>query len=111
MKAAREPFDKSANHELEGVLFARGPHIRKGVELEPADVIDIAPTVLYAMGLPVQGTMDGRALTELFDPEYVATTPVVVDNIPEPPDPEEGYDYSDDEIGSVQDELKSLGYL
>ncbi len=111
VKAAREPFDKSANHELEGVLFARGPHIRKGVELEPADVIDIAPTVLYAMGLPVQGTMDGRALTELFDPEYVATTPVVVDNIPEPPDPEEGYDYSDDEIGSVQDELKSLGYL
>jgi arylsulfatase A-like enzyme len=111
VKAAREPFDKSANHELEGVLFARGPHIRKGVELEPTDVIDIAPTVLYAMGLPVQGTMDGRALTELFDPDHVAATPVEIDQIDEPADPEDGYDYSEDEIGSVQDELKSLGYL
>jgi predicted AlkP superfamily phosphohydrolase/phosphomutase len=109
--SAREPFDKSANHELEGVFFARGPHMRKGYALGESNVVDVAPTLLYAMDLPVQENMDGRALVEAFDPDYVAASPVRVDQVPEPEEPEGGYDYSDDEIGSVQDELKALGYL
>ena len=51
------------------------------------------------------------ALLELFDPAWVAAHPLRTDQVPEPEEPEGGYDYSDDEIGSVQDELKALGYL
>jgi hypothetical protein len=36
---------------------------------------------------------------------------VEFDQVPEPEDATGAYDYSDDEIGSVQEELKSLGYL
>jgi predicted AlkP superfamily phosphohydrolase/phosphomutase len=110
VKAAREPFDKSANHELEGVIFARGPHVRSGAALGESRVTDVAPTLLYAMGHPVQENMDGRALVEMFDPAFVAANPVRTDQVPEP-DEREGYDFSDDEVGSVQDELKALGYL
>jgi arylsulfatase A-like enzyme len=85
--------------------------MRKGYALGESNVVDVAPTLLYAMDLPVQENMDGRALVEAFDPDYVAASPVRVDQVPEPEEPEGGYDYSDDEIGSVQDELKALGYL
>jgi predicted AlkP superfamily phosphohydrolase/phosphomutase len=111
-KAAREPFDKSANHELEGILFVRGPGVLRGVETPVSNVVDVAPTLLYAMGHPTQENMDGRVLTELYETAHVAAHPVAVDQVPEPEDPvTTGYDYSEDEIGSVQDELKSLGYL
>ncbi len=64
------------------------------------------------MGHPAQENMDGRVITELFEPQFVADNPVAFDQVPEPADPvDRGYDYSEDEIGSVQDELKSLGYL
>ncbi len=112
VKAAREPFDKSANHELEGVLLVRGPNVRRGAALDTTNVVDVAPTILYAMGHPAQENMDGRVITELFEPQFVADNPVAFDQVPEPADPvDRGYDYSEDEIGSVQDELKSLGYL
>ena len=86
--------------------------MRRGFEAPESNVVDVAPTILYAMGHPVQENMDGRALTELYDPAFVAAHPVAFDQVPEPEDPVvAGYDYSEDEIGSVQDELKSLGYL
>lgn len=42
-------------------------------ELRPTD---IAPTVLHALGLPVSRELAGRAVTELFSPEFVAKFPV-----------------------------------
>jgi hypothetical protein len=63
------------------------------------------------MGLPVQETMDGRALVEIFDPQFVAANPVATDQIPEPEETVGSFDYTDEELASVQRELKSLGYL
>ena len=38
----------------------------------PVSQIDIAPTVLYWMGLPVPADMDGRPLEDIMTPEHVA---------------------------------------
>ena len=35
-------------------------------EIDGANIVDLAPTALHAMGLPVPDDMDGRVLTELF---------------------------------------------
>jgi predicted AlkP superfamily phosphohydrolase/phosphomutase len=112
VKSAQTPFDKSANHELAGILFVKGPNVRAGVEIpDGAKIVDVAPTLLYAMGLPVQENMDGRALVEAFEPAFVEANPVAVDQIPEPEETVGSFDYTDEELASVQRELKSLGYL
>jgi len=49
----------------EGVIMGLGPDI-KHVELKDASILDIAPTVLHYFGLPVDKSMDGRVLKELF---------------------------------------------
>jgi arylsulfatase A-like enzyme len=46
------------------------------VVLDPASVLDVAPTVLHLMGLPVARDMDGRLLTGILDPEVAARQPV-----------------------------------
>ena len=33
--------------------------------------MDLLPTILYAMDLPVPGDLDGRALVDIFAPEFV----------------------------------------
>ena len=49
-------------HELNTVLIARGAGFRAGEDDRPCGIIDIAPTVLAALGLAPVTTMTGEAL-------------------------------------------------
>lgn len=53
-------------HTMDGILFAYGAGIAREQEISGAQLIDIAPTALYAAGVPVPVEMDGRVLDELF---------------------------------------------
>lgn len=55
-------------HRHHGVLAARGPGIKSGERLYGATLLDITPTALALLGLPVGADMDGRVLVEALDP-------------------------------------------
>ena len=55
-----EPY--SGDHLDEGVILAAGPGIAAGSVIEGASVLDVTPTVLQALGLPVGGDMRGKVL-------------------------------------------------
>src|SRR5262249_40172622 len=57
----------AASHREFGVLAMSGPGIRKGAAVQAPRLLDIAPTALTLLGLPVGADMDGRALTETLD--------------------------------------------
>ena len=67
----------SGTHERapDGFVLAMGPAVQPG-RLERGSVADIAPTVLYFLGLPIGRDMDGRARTDFFTPTFTATRPV-----------------------------------
>jgi predicted AlkP superfamily phosphohydrolase/phosphomutase len=62
----------------EGVFLAVGDGIRAGARLGAASVLDVAPTLLYLMGLPVARDMEGRVLTEILDETFARENPVTV---------------------------------
>ncbi|HET9209062.1 MAG TPA: alkaline phosphatase family protein [Thermoanaerobaculia bacterium] len=49
-----------------GIFLAAGPDINPKADLTGIHVHDMAPTILYALGLPVAEDFAGRARTELF---------------------------------------------
>ena len=53
-----------------------GDGIRQGGTLRSASVLDVAPTLLYLMGLPVARDMEGRVLTEILDEHFARDNPV-----------------------------------
>jgi predicted AlkP superfamily phosphohydrolase/phosphomutase len=59
-----------------GLLLAYGEGIRPGTVLAGASILDIAPTLLYLLGLPVARDMEGRVLTEMLEPAYAGEHPV-----------------------------------
>lgn len=65
-------FPVSGTHDTEGVLIAAGPEIRGGT-VQGARIADIAPTILYLMGLPVARDMDGEVLWEAIRPEHAGS--------------------------------------
>jgi len=56
----------SGTHRPEGVLVVSGEGIRPGRLAREASLVDLAPTILAAAGVPVPDDMDGRVLDELF---------------------------------------------
>ena len=54
------------SHHKDGVLYAYGGPFKHGFKATNAQVYDLVPTVLQAMGLPFPYTFDGRVLDELF---------------------------------------------
>jgi len=52
----------------DGILLLDGPGVRPGAQLDRAQLVDLAPTLLYAVGSPIARDFDGRVLTEAFAP-------------------------------------------
>jgi hypothetical protein len=61
-------------HGPPGMLVLHGPGIRAG-ELRGAGVLDVYPTLLHLLGIPVPDDADGRLLEEAFDPAFLAARP------------------------------------
>lgn len=62
----------------DGYFIAVGDGIRPGATLGTASVVDIAPTILYLMGLPVARDLDGRVLTEILDEDFARSHPLTL---------------------------------
>jgi predicted AlkP superfamily phosphohydrolase/phosphomutase len=106
-------FGPTGDHRMEGVLVASGAGIRPHTAPAGANLLDIAPTVLHLLGVPVPADMDGRVLSELLTPEFAATADARAEADPEaaaqPVGSGSGYSSQDD--AAIQDRLADLGYL
>jgi predicted AlkP superfamily phosphohydrolase/phosphomutase len=58
------------NATTHGLWVAWGPDIARGAAVEAMSVVDVAPTILYALGLPVADDFAGKARTELFTESF-----------------------------------------
>jgi hypothetical protein len=54
-----------------GAILAYGAGIGSGHKITGGRIIDVAPTLLYCLGLPLAEEMEGEVLTELFEPDSV----------------------------------------
>jgi hypothetical protein len=66
----------SGGHHVRGIVVAKGPGVETGARVEKASLLDVAPTVLWLLGLPVTDDMDGTVMRQLFEPAYAASRPV-----------------------------------
>jgi predicted AlkP superfamily phosphohydrolase/phosphomutase len=102
----------SGVHRMDGILLAQGPHLRRDVRIEQAAIIDVAPTILYLLGLRIPTDMDGKPLVGLFDPAFTAQRAATYAD-------ERAYEvgigtgngYTQEEEESVRLKLEALGYL
>jgi hypothetical protein len=102
----------SADHtDEDGIIILSGKHIKQDHLIGHASVLDVTPTVLALMGLPIGADMDGRVLKTVFRDGFLQEHPlrsiptydlnVQADDAPiESPMDEE-----------IMDRLRALGYI
>ena len=105
-KIIEPSYGVSSSHRMNGILIAAGPDIQPNAQIGASSLIDLAPTILHAMNLPVPSDMNGRVLNEIFTNaravEYGGSAAL---------ERATGDGYSEQEEDEVIERLKDLGYI
>jgi predicted AlkP superfamily phosphohydrolase/phosphomutase len=104
---------ESGGHRQLGILLAWGKHISPGHGMHKAhaaEIVDLAPTILYLMGCAIPQDMDGQVLTSLIEPDYISSHPIAYAS-PEGVVQEDSRYLTEEEEQDLIDRLKGLGYL
>ena len=107
---ARKALYDTGSHRREGIFLAAGPGFARGRQLPAANLLDVLPTVLHALGLPLEASLEGRVLAEAFAPEFMAAHPVSPGGRA-PATALAARGYSEEEERKLAERLKQLGYL
>jgi len=100
-------------HRPEGIFMALDKKtIKKGIKIANINIIDITPTILYLMGLPIPSDMDGKVVTSIFKDEFLESNPLIFsDSTPETTEVKEEKIYTAEDERQIIGELKGLGYI
>ncbi|GAB4581820.1 MAG: alkaline phosphatase family protein [Anaerolineales bacterium] len=100
-------------HTLDGIFLASGHPIAPYPSPSPLpSLIDLAPTILHLFNLPIPPDMDGRVLTEIFAPAWLAAHPIRQGTEPaQHPAAGPSQELTAAEEASVEDQLRRLGYI
>ena len=102
-------------HYPPGIVVGHGPGLRSGERIGRQTIVDMAPTLLYSLGLPVPSDMEGTAITELFKPEELRSRPVQSGPPTQSGEPSElpkattAVEQGEEAI--ILDRLRALGYV
>lgn len=108
--ASENTIRPSGIHRDQGILVAVGKHFEKNKTMKESRIYDIAPTVLYHLGLPVPEDMDGWVLEEAIEGDYrkenpVKRTPASPSILPD------RRDFHSGEAVAMEERLRGLGYI
>jgi predicted AlkP superfamily phosphohydrolase/phosphomutase len=104
-----KPTEKSGNHHVDGMCGFFGPAVKAG-EVEGARIIDIAPTVLQLMDLPIQANMEGHVIEAALEPSWLAAHPIRVDQV-RVEAPQDAFDYDVEDRAQIEARLREMGYM
>jgi predicted AlkP superfamily phosphohydrolase/phosphomutase len=98
----------SGDHRLEGVLVATGPEVTPGPIDEKAELIDLGPTAMAALGVVSAIPRDGRALPSLVGTDVELKVSESAEEVRVGGD-DSGLTSSEE--GEIEDHLRGLGYV
>jgi predicted AlkP superfamily phosphohydrolase/phosphomutase len=111
----------SGAHRPLGVFGAKGPGIKTGFDAGEISILDVAPTILYSLGLPVYKDLEGRVPQEIFEKAMLEDKPVKVSTASATGDGKEEEEEKQPESDAgemteedervVMERLRELGYI
>jgi hypothetical protein len=105
---------RPGEHRQDGIFLATGPSIAPRGELDGLRLLDVPPTILYLLDLPVPSFFDGQVLQQAFDPAYLRVHPIQTQEWTPGPSPAaqgEQLGFSEAEEAEIEGRLRGLGYL
>lgn len=99
----------TGTHYPNGIFIAYGKGVRAGVEHAQVSHFELAPTLLYLHDQPIADDMDGRVLSDWFEPQFAAQRSIKTLSAADYTPPADNLSAIENEL--IEDRLRQLGYL
>jgi len=94
----------SGVHDQDGIIVVNGPGVQQNGEVN-GNIVDVVPTIMSYLQLPVPKHLDGKVLSDMFDkPLEIRHEDVAPGNLANTV-------YTSEEQSKVEQQLSDLGYL
>ena len=104
-------FRDQADHRRNGILLIKDERVPANQRIDKAQIMDLAPTVLYMLGLAVPADMDGHVLTDCFKPDWVSSHQACVSAAVSSAQNDAAVEFTAEEEASMLQQLRDLGYV
>jgi len=110
---SKNPYPSGrGNHNEDGIYLFYGKDILNGDNSGKRSIMDILPTILFYLQLPIPDDLDGKPILDIFRKELIADEKPIYSRI-------KNLSYKSVEVDAneiendkaIQDKLKNLGYL
>ena len=107
-------------HHPDGVFIAWGNDIQQGISLPKISILDVTPTLVYSLGLPVPQDLEGQVVSDIFNKSVAAERPISIGESTVKPNPfpksprnaaADDTSFSPDDEEEIKKKLKALGYM
>lgn len=95
-------------HHGDGIFLFKGDGVNAGIC--EANLLDIAPTILFQMDLAIPSYMDGEVILSVFSEDFKTSRTVKYSEI-EQKKSKDKITYTEEENQKIKDRLRNLGYL
>lgn len=107
------PTWKTGNgmHRREGIFIAKGKDVTGGAELPLCSIMNVAPTILYHLGIAIPDDFDGKVIEGIYRNDFRARHEIRFEKTRG--HTEEGDDavYSDEDKKVIEEQLRGIGYM
>jgi predicted AlkP superfamily phosphohydrolase/phosphomutase len=104
--------DVDGTHYPKGIFMAKGPGVRAGETAAQMSIADVAPGLLYSLGLDIPSDFEGVMPSHVFEPAYLDAHPCRT-GMPTArlDDGKAGALMEEEEKKEIFEQLKALGYI
>jgi predicted AlkP superfamily phosphohydrolase/phosphomutase len=95
-------------HRVDGIFLARGNLVNGPLKLCNLKIVDLAPTILYLMGIEIPEDMDGRVLKEIIKDDFLKQHSVNY-GVSSRIEDRQGT-YGEEDAEKIKENLRNLGY-
>jgi predicted AlkP superfamily phosphohydrolase/phosphomutase len=103
-------YGNSGDHRMDGIFLGIGDAFGEARRVDRLSILDVAPTVLHLLGLPVPNEMDGKVAEAVLREGYVARNPVEYADI-ELLGRTGGRDLTAEDDADIKRRLEGIGYI
>jgi len=105
-----DAYGHTATHRMNGILIGKGKALRRGATTSGANIVDLAPSILYLMGIGIPRDMDGEVLEEMFTQEFLGSNRIEHTDVVSK-EAEQILEMSPKDEDEIMNRLKGLGYI
>jgi predicted AlkP superfamily phosphohydrolase/phosphomutase len=99
-------------HDMDGILILEGQSVASGETITSAAIVDLAPTILHIVDVPIPEDMDGKVQKDIFDQNSALYNREIQFVQPVKIKSSRGIDLpTRDAEQQIEEKLKSLGYM